>query len=147
MVLPNPERQAECMRLALAKAGLEPKDIHLVSTHATGTPAGDKQESVALRAVFGDSCADTFINNTKCFIGHAMGAAGALELAGNLPSFEDKVIHHMINVDDLDPECALPNLVVGEPRVVKKVDTILNNSFGMIGINSVLIVKRFTGVQ
>jgi 3-oxoacyl-[acyl-carrier-protein] synthase II len=74
---------------------------------------------------------------------HAMGAAGILELAGNLPAFQDKIVHPTINVDELDPECALPNLVLNQPRAVDKVDVILNNSFGMVGINSVLIVKRY----
>jgi 3-oxoacyl-[acyl-carrier-protein] synthase II len=68
---------------------------------------------------------------------------GALELAGNLPSFDDGLVHPTINVDNLDPQCALPGLVLNEPRKVAKVDTILNNSFGMLGINSTLIVKRF----
>lgn len=142
-VLPNSERQAECMHAAMRRAGLEPDDVHLVSTHATGTPMGDVRECEAIRAVFGESCSRTWFNNTKSFIGHAMGAAGALELAGNLPAFTDGVIHPTINVEELDPECRLPNLVIGTPRQVEKVDTILNNSFGMVGINSVLIVKRY----
>jgi len=142
-VLPNPERQAQCMRGALAKAGMQPSDISIVSTHATATPQGDIQECEAVRAVFGGS-PETCINNTKGYIGHAMGAAGALELAGNLPSFEDCVIHPTINLDDLDPKCALSGLVVNEAREAKRVDAILNNSFGMLGINSALIVKRFS---
>ena len=72
-----------------------------------------------------------------------MGAAGALELAGNLLSFNDLMVHPTINVDDLDPLCALPGLVIGKPVKAAKVDAILNNSFGMLGINSTLIVKRF----
>lgn len=72
-----------------------------------------------------------------------MGAAGALELAGNLPSFQDNIIHPTINVDTLDPECALPNLVINTPRKVDSVKVIFNNSFGMLGINSALIVKKF----
>ena len=79
----------------------------------------------------------------KNFIGHAMGAAGALELAGNLPSFKDATIHPTINVEELDPECALKNLVVNEPLKVDEVNVILNNSFGMLGINSALIVSKF----
>jgi len=143
-VLPNPERQAECMTQAIARAGVEPADIDLVSTHATGTKAGDAQECKALRRVFGEAGERTpAINNTKSFIGHAMGAAGALELAGNLPSMQDGIVHPTINVDNLDPECDLPGLVTNQPRNVSRVDTILNNSFGMLGINSVLIVKRF----
>jgi len=142
-VLPNPIRQAECVRKALTNARLEARDIHIVNTHATATPLGDIQECEAIRAVFGEGCPDTHINNTKSYIGHCMGAAGALELAGNLPSFDDLVVHPTINVDNLDPQCALPGLVLNHPVKAAKVDAILNNSFGMLGINSTLIVKRF----
>lgn len=141
-VLPNPERQAECVRKAIARAELTPQDIHIVNTHATATPLGDIQECQAIGSVFTD-CPNTYINNTKSFIGHAMGAAGALELAGNLPSFDDLTVHPTINVDDLDPQCAMPGLVLNRPVQAKRVDAILNNSFGMLGINSTLIVKRF----
>jgi 3-oxoacyl-[acyl-carrier-protein] synthase II len=141
-VLPNPGRQAECVRKALKSAGMTAQDIHIVNTHATATPLGDIQECQAIGDVFKD-CPDTYINNTKSFIGHCMGAAGALELAGNLPSFDDLTVHPTINVDDLDPQCALPGLVINQPKKVGKVDAILNNSFGMLGINSTLIVKRF----
>ena len=142
-VLPNPERQTQCMRAALKKARMAPQEIHIVNTHATATPMGDIQECQAIAKVFED-CPDTYINNTKGFIGHAMGAAGALELAGNLPSFEDRMVHPSINVDELDPRCSIPNLVLNQPAQAKRVDAILNNSFGMLGINSALIVRRFT---
>lgn len=141
-VLPNPARQAECVATSIRRAGLLPRDIHIVNTHATATPLGDIQEADGLRAVFQD-CPDTHINNTKSFIGHAMGAAGALELAGNLPSFDDLTVHPTINVDNLDPKCALPGLVLNAPVKAKRIDAILNNSFGMLGINSTLIVKRY----
>jgi 3-oxoacyl-[acyl-carrier-protein] synthase II len=143
MVLPNPERQAECMVRAIQRAGLTPADIDLVNTHATGTPAGDVMECRALQKVFGDDIDKVYVNNTKSFIGHCMGAAGSLELAGNLPSFDDLIIHPTINVDELDPDCALPGLLTNEPKKVDKVDVILNNSFGMVGINCVLIVSRY----
>ena len=141
-VLPNPERQAQCVRMALARGGLSPEQIQIVSTHATGTTSGDNQECEALRQVFSGVSTVRF-NNTKSFIGHTMGAAGALELAGTLPSFEDGVCHATINVDNLDPQCALDGLVVNQPQELRRVDYILNNSFGMLGINSVLIVRRF----
>jgi 3-oxoacyl-[acyl-carrier-protein] synthase II len=141
-VLPNPERQAQCVRMALARGGLSPEQIQIVSTHATGTTSGDNQECEALRQVFSGVNSVRF-NNTKSFIGHTMGAAGALELAGNLPSFEDGVCHATINVDNLDPQCALDGLVINQPQELRRVDYILNNSFGMLGINSVLIVRRF----
>jgi 3-oxoacyl-[acyl-carrier-protein] synthase II len=140
-VLPNPERQAQCVEMALRRAGLRAEDMDIVSTHATGTASGDAQECAALRAVFGD-CQTVHFNNTKSYIGHAMGAAGVLELAGNLPSLEDRLCHPTINLDSVDPECELPNLVARTPRQLDKVDFILNNSFGMLGTNSVLIVGR-----
>ncbi|MCU0717190.1 MAG: beta-ketoacyl-[acyl-carrier-protein] synthase family protein [Pirellula sp.] len=141
-VLPNPERQAQCVKMALDRGGLDPNQIDIVSTHATGTNSGDAQEVQALRAVFGE-CTKVNFNNTKSFIGHTMGAAGALELAGNLPSFQDGVCHATINVDNLDETCAIPGLVLNQPKELGRVDYILNNSFGMLGINSVLIVRRF----
>lgn len=141
-VLPNPERQAQCIQMALGRAGLTPDQIDIVSTHATGTSSGDSQECIALRGVFGDS-KHTRINNTKSYIGHAMGAAGSLELAGNLPSFKDHVVHPTINVDEVDPDCHLDGLVINEPQESQRVDYILNNSFGMLGINSVVIISRF----
>lgn len=140
-VMPLPERLAECMTLAVQRAGIEPGDIDIINTHATSTPSGDEQEAAAIRQVFGDY-PDVYVNNTKSFIGHAMGAAGALELAGNLPAFQDGKVHPTINVDELDPVCAMRNLVIGQPRELPQVDYILNNSFGMLGTNSAVIVKR-----
>jgi len=142
-VLPNPERQAECIVKALEKAGLQPQDIDIVNLHATGTHSGDAQECAGLRKVFTD-CPKTHFNATKGFIGHAMGAAGALELAGNLPAFEDGICHACLNLDEIDEECALPNLVAGAPKPLGDVNYILNTSFGMLGINSVVIIKKFT---
>ena len=142
-VLPFHERQSECMELALERAGLKPGDIDIINTHATGTKQGDIEECKAIRAVFNDA-PDTYINNTKSIIGHAMGAAGVLELAGNLPAFEDNLVHPTINCNDPDPECNLPNMVFDKPVQLESVNTILNNSFGMVGINSVIIVKKYT---
>lgn len=142
-VLPLAERQNECMRGALARASLAADEIDIVSSHATATPLGDQQECEAMRAVFGDS-ARTHVNNTKSFIGHAMGAAGSLELAGNLPSFVDGWAHPTINVDELDPACEVRNLVLNQPKELGRVDHVLNLSFGMLGINSAVVVRRFT---
>ncbi len=143
-VLPNGERQVQCMREALRKARLSAQDIDIINTHATSTPQGDIQEARAIRELFpAESCPQARVNNTKSYIGHAMGAAGALELAGNLPSFEDDRIHPTINLDELDPDCDTGNLVIGKPEIRPRIKTILNNSFGMLGINSCVVIKRF----
>ncbi|MEK7802617.1 MAG: beta-ketoacyl-[acyl-carrier-protein] synthase family protein [Pseudomonadota bacterium] len=140
-VLPNPIRQKECMLKAIQKANLSPKDIDIVSMHATGTKAGDVEEAKAIAELFNNP--NTLVNASKGLIGHAMGAAGALELAGNIPSFTDHYVHPCFNIDQLDPEISLPNLLTKE-KVKKKVNTILNNSFGMLGINSAVIIKNIT---
>jgi 3-oxoacyl-[acyl-carrier-protein] synthase II len=140
-VLPNTERQIECMKMAMKKAMIEPFEIDIVNMHATGTIQGDIQECEAVKAIF-DDCPNTYINATKGFIGHAMGAAGALELAGNLPSFTDHKIHPCKNIENLDPKCSMKNLVTNNP-IDKDVNIILNNSFGMLGINSILIIKKY----
>jgi len=140
-VLPLGERQSECMALALKRAGLAADDIDIINTHATGTKQGDIEECKAIRHTFID-CPSTYVNNTKSIIGHAMGAAGVLELAGNLPAFQDNMVHPTINVSELDPDCRLNNLVLDTPVELPAITTILNNSFGMVGINSAVIVKK-----
>ncbi len=143
-VLPDTGRIAECMASAVSRAKIEPGDVDIVCTHATATELGDPQEAKALAQVFGD-CGNVYVNNTKSYIGHAMGAAGALELAGNLAAFDDGIVHPTINITKLDPRCAVRNLVMNEPREVGRVDFILNNSFGMLGINSAVVVSRYRG--
>jgi len=143
-VLPYGKRQSECMRLALQRAQLRPEEIDIVNSHATGTKQGDMEECKAIREVFTD-CRSTYINNTKSIIGHAMGAAGVLELAGNLPAFDDGLVHPTINIENLDPECDLDNLVINQAVQASSINTILNNSFGMLGINSTVIVKKYSG--
>ena len=76
--------------------------------------------------------------------GSGIGRAAALELAGNLPSFQDHLVHPTIHVQNLDPACALPNLVLHQPTPRENLSIILNNSFGMMGINCVTIVGRFS---
>jgi 3-oxoacyl-[acyl-carrier-protein] synthase II len=139
-VNPHSQRQVECMRLAMHRANINPEDIGIVNMHATGTGMGDQSEAMAINNIF-SHCTETHINFTKGHIGHAMGAAGALELAGNLPSFFDDLIHPGCGLEEIDPSCAINNLVYAS-SLRKNVDYILNNSFGMMGINSCVIVKK-----
>ncbi|MEO1998142.1 MAG: beta-ketoacyl-[acyl-carrier-protein] synthase family protein [Planctomycetaceae bacterium] len=144
-VMPHAGRQAECIRMALNRAGLQADDIDIVSSHATATEQGDLAEARALYDVF-QNAPSVAINNTKSFIGHCMGAAGALELLGNLPAFDDGIAHATINLDQLDEQCQLTTIVANAPRDMGEVNYILNNSFGMLGINSVVIVKKYDSV-
>ena len=143
-VLPDPERQAECMRLGAAAGRPERR---ATSTSSARTPRARPAATSRSARPCGRCSATarrTLFNNTKSFIGHAMGAAGALELAGNLPAFDDGVCHATINLDRLDPgvRAAGPGGRTSRGKSAR-VDVILNNSFGMLGINSVVIVKRY----
>lgn len=140
-VLPNGERQKECIQKALKSANLTLEEINLISLHATGTEMGDVIEAKAVRDLFGH-LTTVRVNGAKAMIGHTMGASGTLELVANLGSFTDGWVHPLINIDELDPECGMEQLVIGH-KVEHAVKTILNNSFGMLGINSVLIVKKW----
>lgn len=143
-VNPNSARQVECMHKAIKRAGINVRDIDIVNMHATGTGAGDISESRAVRDAFIESDR-TYVNFTKGHIGHCMGAAGALELAGNIPAFDDGIVHPGMNLENLDPDCEIRNLVYKEPKKLDAVNYILNNSFGMLGINSAVIVKKYIG--
>ena len=116
-VLPNPDAAGRVHASWRCDGPASAADeIDIVSTHATGTTErrhpGVRGPAAGVRR----RRRSTLFNNTKSFIGHAMGAAGALELAGNLPAFDDGVCHATINLDRLDPECALEGLVLNEPR-------------------------------
>jgi len=140
-VMPCNERQTECMLKAISSASITPDMIDLVNTHATGTVSGDAQEVMALKNLFKDKM--PYINNTKGFIGHTMGAAGALELAGNIPSFYDDQIHPCMNLINKSTDCDIESILITTQKN-QKVNYILNNSFGMLGINSVVILKKYT---
>ncbi|MEZ6079557.1 MAG: hypothetical protein R3C56_28980 [Pirellulaceae bacterium] len=113
--MPNPERQAQCVELALKTLDFQLQTSILSARMPRELPAADSQECIALHMLFADS-PSTHFNNTKSFIGHAMGAAGPWNWRGNLPSFQDKVVHATINLDNLDPDCALRGLVSNQPR-------------------------------
>ncbi|MCF6174294.1 MAG: beta-ketoacyl-[acyl-carrier-protein] synthase family protein [Victivallaceae bacterium] len=142
-VLPNAERQQECFIKGISHAGITLEDIDIVNTHATGTKMGDEQECLALRNTFANATSVPTFNNTKGFIGHTMGAAGVLELAGNLPAFEDNIVHPCLNLDKLDSACELPGEIATQPLQRDKVEYIANSSFGMLGNNSMLVVKKY----
>ncbi|MCG6552689.1 MAG: beta-ketoacyl-[acyl-carrier-protein] synthase family protein, partial [Candidatus Magnetominusculus sp. LBB02] len=141
-VVPDWQRQSQCISKALHMAAIQPHDINIINSHATSTSIGDKMEGMAIHSVFGDD-GNVHITNTKSYIGHTMGAAGALELAGELPSFSDGLVHHTLNLDNLDEECLIKNIVRNKPIKSDNIRYILNNSFGMLGINSAVIIKKY----
>jgi 3-oxoacyl-[acyl-carrier-protein] synthase II len=126
-----------CMRRALGDAELEPGDVHYLNAHATSTPAGDRSEARAIRAVFG-RCADSLpVSSTKSMTGHLLGAAGAVEAFACIRALETGVLPPTVNLDRPDPECELDH-VAGKARAARA-RIALSNSFGFGGANSTLI--------
>lgn len=125
-----------CMRLALDDAGLSPADIALVNAHGTSTPLNDAAEAQAVTAVFGERAVP--VTSGKGVTGHALGAAGALEAAQVLLSFENKLIPPTAGTTDVDPEMTI-DLVHGAPRPWTPGPAISNN-FGFGGHNGSVII-------
>jgi 3-oxoacyl-[acyl-carrier-protein] synthase II len=129
MTAPHPEGLGalRSMEGALRMADLGPADIDFVSAHGTGTPANDRVEAQAIRGLVGDAP----VTSTKSQLGHAQGAASALEAIVCLLAMRDGLIPPTANVTELDPECDV-DLVTGVARETT-VDVALNNAFGFGG--------------
>ena len=142
MTLPAPDGDgaARCMRMALGHAGLAAADIDYINAHGTSTPAGDKAESDAVKALFGADAYKTAISSTKSMTGHLLGAAGGIEAVFCALSLRDQVAPPTINYDNPDPECDL-DYVPNEAREMK-ITAALSNSFGFGGTNGTLVFAK-----
>ncbi|MFB7716257.1 beta-ketoacyl-[acyl-carrier-protein] synthase family protein [Nocardia sp. NPDC056100] len=137
-VAPNEERIAECMRLALADAGLEPEAVDLISAHGTGTVANDRTESRAIRSVYGGAAPSTI--SIKSMIGHTMGAASALASIACALAIDNGFIPPTINHIETDPECGLD--CVPNAAVERDLTVVQNNGLAFGGNNAVVIFGK-----
>jgi 3-oxoacyl-[acyl-carrier-protein] synthase II len=129
-----------CMRLALDDAGLSPSDIKQVNAHGTSTPLNDAAEASAVAEVFGSTKPP--MTSIKGVTGHPLGAAGALEAAAVLLSFEHKLIPPTANTSVVDPQMSNVDIVTGSPRPWQPGPTISNN-FGFGGHNGSIILAPY----
>ncbi|MGA1612158.1 MAG: beta-ketoacyl synthase, partial [Ilumatobacteraceae bacterium] len=129
-----------CMRLALDDAGLSPSDIKQVNAHGTSTPLNDAAEASAVAEVFGSTKPP--MTSIKGVTGHPLGAAGALEAAAVLLSFEHKLIPPTANTSAVDPQMLNVDIVTGAPRPWQPGPTISNN-FGFGGHNGSIILAPY----
>lgn len=129
-----------CMRLALDDAGLSPSDIKQVNAHGTSTPLNDAAEASAVAEVFGESKPP--MTSIKGVTGHPLGAAGALEAAAVLLSFEHKLIPPTANTSVVDPQMLNVDIVTGAARSWQPGPTISNN-FGFGGHNGSIILAPY----
>ncbi len=143
IVQPSAEGAAAAIVAALDDGGLEPAAIDYVNAHGTGTAANDRTETAALHRAFGEHAARLAISSTKSMHGHAMGAAGALELAATIMALEEGIIAPTANFVEPDPACDL-DYVPNQAREAT-VRAAISNSFAFGGLNAVLALRRFDG--
>lgn len=129
------------MRAALGDAGLAPGEIQYVNAHGTSTPANDVNETIAIKAVFGDSASDLVVGSTKSMTGHTLGAAGAVEGVVCTLVCRNGVIPPTINFSEPDPECDLDYAHDGKREL--PVAAAISNSFGFGGHNACVVVRRW----
>ena len=134
------EGAARCMRNALRNAGINPDQVHYINAHGTSTPQGDKAETNAAKATFGESARRIAMSSTKSMIGHLLGAAGGVEAVYTALAIHHQIAPPTINLHDPDPECDLDYV----PNVARamKIDVAISNSFGFGGTNGTLVMRR-----
>ncbi|MCK4652849.1 MAG: beta-ketoacyl-ACP synthase II [Candidatus Cloacimonetes bacterium] len=138
----NGEGGARAMKMAIDDAGLKPEEIDYINAHGTSTPLNDKNETAALKTVFGDHAYKLKISSTKSMVGHMLGAAAGIEAIACIKSIETGKIHPTINQENPDPECDLD--YVPNKAIDYNVNVALSNSLGFGGHNGVTIFKKFS---
>jgi len=138
---PGGEGAVRSMRLAIQDAGLQTEDVDVISAHGTSTPYNDKNETSAIKTLFGEHAAKLKINSLKSMTGHLLGAAGAVEAIATVLMLHTGKVHPTINYQTPDPECDLdyvPNTAIDFPSNVA-----LSNSFGFGGHNVSLLFRKY----
>jgi nodulation protein E len=137
---PDAEGAERAMAAALRDAGLAPERIGYINAHGTGTAANDATEARAIHALFGDGARRLMVSSTKSMLGHALGAAGALEAAATLLALRHATIPPTVGVIEPDPTCAL-DPVPDEARAAP-IDAALSNSLAFGGLNAALVFRK-----
>lgn len=138
LILPNVDGIKETLRLGLADAGIESTDVDLVSAHATGTKMGDTIEAMAIHRIYGDS---PYVTALKSYMGHIMGTCGVVEALLTLYMMEKGFIAPTLNLDEIDPRCAMLRHVTEILEKEIRIAAIQNFAFG--GVNTSIILKKF----
>ena len=136
---PNSQTMATAMRLALADAQLPPEAIGYVNAHGTATAQGDVAETAATNAVFGERMP---ISSLKSYMGHTLGACGALEAWMSIEMQREKWMAPTLNLETIDPKCGALDYIRGEHRVIDS-EFVMTNNFAFGGINTSLIFRRW----
>jgi len=138
---PNGEGAGRAMKLALKDAKINPEELDYINAHGTSTPFNDKNESIAIRDVFGEHADKLFVSSTKSMTGHLLGAAGGIEAIASILSLKEGFLPPTIHLETPDPECDL-NYIPNQ-MIKKEINYAMSNTFGFGGHNGVLLFKRF----
>ncbi|HDV8349559.1 TPA: beta-ketoacyl-ACP synthase II [Burkholderia vietnamiensis] len=140
MTAPNMDGPRRCMIAALRDAGVNPDEVQYLNAHGTSTQLGDKNESDAVKAAFGEHAYKLAVNSTKSMTGHLLGGAGGLESVFTVLALHNNVSPPTINIFNQDPECDL-DYCANTARDLK-IDVAVKNNFGFGGTNGTLVFKR-----
>jgi 3-oxoacyl-[acyl-carrier-protein] synthase II len=137
------EGVARAMVAALKDAGVQPEMVGYINAHGTSTPLNDKNETAALKSVFGDHAYNLAVSSTKSMTGHLLGGAGGIEAIAAALAIHTGVLPPTMNYDNPDPDCDLDYI----PNVARtqQVDVAVSNNSGFGGHNAVIVMKRYTG--
>ncbi len=129
------------MQVALASAGVSAADVSYISAHGTGTPVNDRLETLAIKRVFGRAAYDVPVSSIKSVLGHAMGAASAIEAAACALAVASDCIPPTMHLEHPDPACDL-DYVPNTPRRCR-VNIAMNNAYAFGGNNSCLLLRKY----
>jgi len=142
LTAPDQGGMVRAMQGALSDAQLAPQDLQYINAHGTGTAINDETETKALHEAFGSHAGKLAVSSTKSMVGHALGAAGALEMVASVMAIHDSVVPPTIGYLGPDPACDL-DYVPNEARAMP-IEAALSNSFAFGGLNAVLALKKFS---
>lgn len=131
------------MKKALKDAGIQPEQIDYINAHATSTGLGDLSELLGIKKVFND--APVLISGTKSMTGHLLGAAGALEAVISVLSAQHDMVPGTTNTETLDESIPEGLHIVLGKSVAKKINYVMNNTFGFGGHTATSIFKKYEG--
>jgi 3-oxoacyl-[acyl-carrier-protein] synthase II len=130
-----------CMLDAIKQTGISKEEVDYICAHGTGTKQNDKEETAAIKRLFGKRSEKIPVNSIKSMLGHTMGAASAIEAIACCLTVQNDIIAPTINYETPDPDCDLDYV----PNVARKqkINIALNNGFAFGGNNACLVVKKY----
>jgi 3-oxoacyl-[acyl-carrier-protein] synthase II len=138
-VHPEGEGAVRATKNALQEAKINPSEVGYINAHGTATAMGDVVETKVIKNVFPQN--NVLVSSTKSMTGHALGAAGAIEISLSALALQNQIVPPTISLDEPDPQCDL-DYVAHTARDVKNLCYAISNSFGFGGANSVVVLKK-----